>query len=397
MSGAVPPPVSESAPNSPNPGGRNRPRLVKTDRVTDLRSSPGSTKLPSRMTRSSGTVKVLRPSPQSSPRSKDSEADEGTICEENGITFLVKSPRRSRTLADVTPANLEAAANKSDSPRAEVTSSGKRIQKFVHAGTFENLVGLLVVKPLKDPRFKNEFLLGLPWFSSPMQVLEQLTKIYADQGIPDSTHVRSRIVDIINDWIDNNFRYFLIERPNLTALLKFLDETLVAVHSKHRDMMRRIINYKIAGINPQDLLAVAVQMKSTKSGLGASKLFGGAEAVSWLRKSRNNISENAASEILTQLLRDNLIIVRDDGGGNDGAANGSVRITEAFSKTAKYSFAVSKEDEQRKTVESLLPIFLSKPLTSGSRFSSFHPDVFAKQLAIFEQSTLMFHRFCYVI
>lgn len=349
----------------------SRPRLVKMDRVTDLRGSGGAPRLPIGSRSPGNTVKVLRPSPKSSPRAKEAEEDVGTIVEEDGVTFLIKNVRKSRAQTDT------------ESPRS---AQAKRMQKLVQAGSFENLISLLIVKPMREQKFRNEFLSTLPWFSSPVALLDELVKLYAESDAPDLPSIQARIVDFIHDWIDSNFRYFLIDPSNLKALRTFLDDHLItSAHFKHRDMLRRIVNYKAAGINPQDLLSVAVQMKSTKSGLASAKTFQGSEAISWLRKSRQGISDSAASEILTQLVRDGLIVARDDT-SSDGSV--TVRfIADSFSKSSKYAFAVSKEDEQRKTVEHLLPVFLSKPASSsGSRFGGFHPDVFAKQLAIFEQN-----------
>jgi hypothetical protein len=392
LSSASVPNEADSGLISPPTSGRSRPKLVKMDRVTDLRGSSGSPAIQRMVRKTSGTVKVLRPSPQSSPRTKDSDSeDNATLVEEEGVQFLVRTPRPSRILADLTGSS----EGKSDSPRSEISSSGKRIQKIVQAASFENLIGLIVTKPIRDTRFKSEFLASLPWFSSPVQLLEQLARIYSDPPAEGGSKVQSRIVELVNDWIERYFRYFLIEKSSMTSLIKFLDDTIItAAHSKHRDMLRRIVNYKNVGINPGDLLAVAVQMKSTKSGLslGTGKTFQGSDATTWLRKSRHNmLSDSAAVEIMTQLLRDHLISAREDG-GNDGSV--TVRIAEAFSKSSKYVFAVSKEDEQRKTVEALLPVFLSKPMSSGSRFAGFHPDVFAKQLAVFEQSSYSTARPC---
>lgn len=140
---------------------RERPRLIKMDRVADLRSS-AQTPRSGLGSRSGSSDSVVRSSP-SSP----AIPAEDTTTEENGVIFMLRISRRSRTAVD-DPAKIESGpgAPLTDSPR-----DGQRVQKLVQAGTLESLVNLLIARNSRDQRFRNEFLLTFPWFTNCTELL----------------------------------------------------------------------------------------------------------------------------------------------------------------------------------------------------------------------------------
>lgn len=113
------------------------------------------------------------------------------------------------------------------------------------------------------------------------------------------------------------------------------------VHDKHfgtHELLRRIITYKLAGIDPRDLAALAVKMKHPRSGVKQAispvrltSVFVGLDAIKWLM-STWNLSEEESTEVFIQLLKEGFVTSAK----SSDPANRFV-----YKKTRKYSFNVS--------------------------------------------------------
>jgi len=103
------------------------------------------------------------------------------------------------------------------------------------------------------------------------------------------------------------------------------------------ELMRRVVAYQSADINPSDLASLAVKMKNPRTGLKftssgiRSNVFLGSEALAWLGKN-SELTDADCVDICTQLLKEKLIV-----------PNKTLEDATTFKKTRKYFFDVRAE------------------------------------------------------
>eukprot|EP00029_Vermamoeba_vermiformis_P007603 TRINITY_DN3333_c0_g1_i1.p1 TRINITY_DN3333_c0_g1~~TRINITY_DN3333_c0_g1_i1.p1 ORF type:complete len:437 (-),score=133.71 TRINITY_DN3333_c0_g1_i1:30-1340(-) len=162
-------------------------------------------------------------------------------------------------------------------------------------------------------------------------------------------------------------------------VLRFCDTDLKgSIHDKRfgfRDLMKRLIRYKMAGINKDSLDEVVVNMKHPDTGIKSTSkskdTFAGTDMMKWFKK-QLNLDEDDAIEVCNQLLVEGLLKL----------AKESKVIDEPFKKSKKYSSNLTKEQEQLVVLRNLMPHNSDKPSTRGAK--DFDPLNFAKQLTYFE-------------
>jgi hypothetical protein len=125
----------------------------------------------------------------------------------------------------------------------------------------------------------------------------------------------AKVVGLVQKWIETHFRYFRIEEAARNKLMSVLEALKGSAHDRKpgtHDLLKRIVSYKLGGIDPRDLLSLAISMKSTngikmQTAPGIRPTFEGDDAIRWLREARG-LTEEDAFETCTQLLKDGYIV-----------------------------------------------------------------------------------------
>ena len=225
----------------------------------------------------------------------------------------------------------------------EYEENGVRWMKTIHGSkvivaiSLENILSIIFEGDwIKERSLREEFLLVMPFFSSAASILEGIASLWTlmnQRNQQEQKQLQQRVVTFVLDWVKLTFTYYN-ETNVLDALFKLLDKFVSssltttqlspAVPAKsaglntstststasqrltspssgtfnpdstlERELIQRIVQYKLAGIDPRNLVAVVVKMKHNKYGVkttnittsfGHNTIFQGSDALKWLKK-----------------------------------------------------------------------------------------------------------------
>jgi hypothetical protein len=217
-----------------------------------------------------------------------------------------------------------------------------------------------------------------------------------------------------------------------------------------RELLSRIIQYKLAGIDPRDLAGLVVRMKHSKFGVktgtisssrGAVPVFSGADAIKWLRRLQEenvdtphasffkrlqskvgsgepqsargaqtpvsasgpgvplqrdpsvaSVMEIDTNEVLTQLLKEKLISLVSSKSGRVRPVTCEDGEEMVIKKKKSYTFTITEHVESNARLSNLQPILRAQASGGSSTeesqtfFLETQPDTFARQLAVLESN-----------